>query len=233
VFGFLSISSAAQPLTGNFGLMDQQRALRWVQKNGGAFGGDPGNVVLWGQSAGAMSVSLHMMSPSSAGLFHKAIQQSNPSSIRYHTPAEANAFGMAFCGDAALNCTVAGGLACDLGCLRAAPSAAVVRAWSKAAGNTFAWIEANLAHLIDGILSFIPTVDGTLIPTEPVPSLLQSKIINPVPLLMVPYDSLYFLRSIRAFSGNVDFDFTFTLCIANHRAGHGRERGRNLCLRRR
>ena len=60
-FGFLALSSGTEKLGGNFGLQDQQLALRWVQTNARSFGGDPANVVLWGQSAGAMSVAMHMM----------------------------------------------------------------------------------------------------------------------------------------------------------------------------
>ncbi len=93
-FGFLTLTSGTETISGNFGIMDQQLALKWVQKNIGNFGGDPRNVVLWGQSAGAMSVGIHMQSPLSTGLFHKAIQESNPTSIRYHTPTEANDYAM-------------------------------------------------------------------------------------------------------------------------------------------
>ncbi len=55
---------------GNFGFQDQQFALRWVSKNIVAFGGDPGQVTIFGESAGAVSVGLHIMAPTSAGLFH-------------------------------------------------------------------------------------------------------------------------------------------------------------------
>ncbi|MDT7618033.1 MAG: para-nitrobenzyl esterase [Pseudonocardiales bacterium] len=61
---------------GEFGLLDQQAALRWVHRNAAAFGGDPGRVTLGGESAGADSVCAQMASPAAAGLFEQAILQS-------------------------------------------------------------------------------------------------------------------------------------------------------------
>lgn len=61
---------------GNFGLQDQFAALRWVRDNIGAFGGNPGNITLFGESAGAISVDLFMRNPRAAGMFHRAICQS-------------------------------------------------------------------------------------------------------------------------------------------------------------
>lgn len=60
----------------DFALADQQAALRWVRANADRFGGDPHNVTVFGESAGALSVCAHLTSPASAGLFHRAIVQS-------------------------------------------------------------------------------------------------------------------------------------------------------------
>src|SRR5581483_424034 len=79
-FGFLALPSldAESPdnSSGDYGLMDQQAALRWVQNNAFAFGGDPGNVTIFGESAGGASVCANMSSPTAFGLFTRAIAES-------------------------------------------------------------------------------------------------------------------------------------------------------------
>ncbi|WP_083911572.1 carboxylesterase/lipase family protein [Nocardia takedensis] len=76
--GFLDLSSLFHGFTPNLGLHDQIAALEWVRDNIAAFGGDPGNVTLFGESSGGGCVTALLTSPHSAGLFHRAMAQSPP-----------------------------------------------------------------------------------------------------------------------------------------------------------
>ncbi|EEQ98535.1 Acetylcholinesterase precursor, putative [Perkinsus marinus ATCC 50983] len=79
--GFLGSSASFEEegTTGNWGQLDQQQGLRWIQKNIAAFGGDEDRVMIFGESAGAFSVMWHLAAPGSAGLFHAAILESGTS----------------------------------------------------------------------------------------------------------------------------------------------------------
>jgi para-nitrobenzyl esterase len=72
----LTAESSAHPTSGNYGFEDQQAALRWVKQNIAAFGGDPGKVTIFGESAGGYSVCSHLVAPGSKGLFQRAISES-------------------------------------------------------------------------------------------------------------------------------------------------------------
>jgi para-nitrobenzyl esterase len=123
--GFLS--SEALDGSGNFGIQDQQAALRWVQRNADRFGGDPGNVTLFGQSSGGRNVCAHLASPGSRGLFARAILQSGPCATEVVTKDVADERGARVaaelgCTDPA-SATEAGAVA---DCLRSRPVADVV-----------------------------------------------------------------------------------------------------------
>ena len=79
VFGFLAtpdLAKEADGAAGNYGLLDMVAALEWVKENIGQFGGDPGNVTIFGESAGSMAVSTLMAAQPARGLFQKAIGES-------------------------------------------------------------------------------------------------------------------------------------------------------------
>ena len=86
VFGFLGLDD--DRFAANAGVLDQVAVLEWVAAHAGAFGGDPGNVTVMGESAGAVSVAALMTAPRGAGLFHRAVAESG-AGRRLPTAAEA------------------------------------------------------------------------------------------------------------------------------------------------
>jgi para-nitrobenzyl esterase len=138
-------------LWGNYGTLDQQAALRWVQRNISAFGGDPTRVAVGGQSAGAYNTAANFLSPLSNGLFNRAIFQSSPGFFStLPTAADAVARGKNFA--TAAGCSASGGATAK--CLRNLSAARILQL--QGTPNT------------DGpYTTGTPFVDGTIIPLSP------------------------------------------------------------------
>jgi para-nitrobenzyl esterase len=152
LFGFLAHPAldAEGHLNDNYGIMDQQAVLRWVQRNIAAFGGDPSRVALGGQSAGAQDTGVNQISPLSAGLFNRAIYESAPLSgiaVRSIGLARGQAFAQA------AGCPADASPAAAA-CLRALPAAQIL----QLAGTP----NANSAYITG------PMLDGVVMPITPI-----------------------------------------------------------------
>jgi para-nitrobenzyl esterase len=131
VFGVMPHPAFEAAHNGGLAFEDQRRAMRWVQQNIAAFGGDPGNVTIAGESAGASSVCIHLTSPKqSAGLFHRAIIQSVGCTLRQRTVAEGYRAGLALA--EAVGCA---DVATALECLRGKPVPQLLTAQTELAAR--------------------------------------------------------------------------------------------------
>jgi len=140
---------------GNYGLMDQEAALRWVKDNIAHFGGDPRAVTIAGQSAGGVSVLAHLVSPRSRGLFERTIVQSGAFALNQVSLAQAETFGTTFADQVGCHDQAAS-------CLRHVPVGTLVNAFPDAA--------------IPGV------VDGKVL-TEPIGAALAAGRFADVPIL--------------------------------------------------
>ncbi len=166
LFGFLAHPAldAEGHAFGNYGLMDMQAVLQWVKRNAAAFGGDPNNVTVGGQSAGAGASTAIVVSPASKGLIHRAIFQSG-GYTPFATKQTAEDRGKKFA--AAAGCTSKDDK--DVAkCLRALPAAKI----AALAGTASA-----ISPLVGG-----PLLDGTVIPRQLIDAFRGGQF-NQVPIL--------------------------------------------------
>ncbi|MFJ8635575.1 carboxylesterase/lipase family protein [Streptomyces sp. NPDC093568] len=159
-------AEGADHASGDYGLMDQQAALRWVRRNIGAFGGDRNRVTLGGQSAGSADTCLHIASPTAKGLFHRAIQQSGSCAadggLTPLTLDAAERKGSDFA--TSVGCTDPTTAA---GCLRAVPTTELIRATGTGAAslwtpNTGPRVLPRPPHTAwaEGRVNAVPTLSG-------------------------------------------------------------------------
>jgi para-nitrobenzyl esterase len=193
VLGFLNLAQlkvggSAGDDSGNFALLDNMAALRWLRGNVAAFGGDADNITVSGESAGANNVLAVMTSPMAKGLFHKIVALSGGISLASNLPAGASpalsplATWQAHGEAVLLNLLVADGTAADLAAARtyvATRTAAQIADYLRAKdGNTVLG-----TALAKGLNTGNPIPDGTVVPLDPIAAIAAGQHVN-VPALI-------------------------------------------------
>jgi para-nitrobenzyl esterase len=159
--GFLALPALAEEaggVCGNFGLLDQIAALEWVRDHAPAFGGDPDQVTIFGESAGGMSVGTLLGTPTARGLFWRAIAQSG-AAHNVSTPEQGERVAYALMKELGLSLT-------DLDALRALPVSTILTAQQQVIGGLLA---------SGGGLPFQPVVDGRVLPRQPLEAIAEGE----------------------------------------------------------
>ncbi len=160
VLGFLDLSDFGPEYasSGNAGLLDLVAALQWVKNNAEAFGGDPDNITIFGQSGGGGKVSILCATPAAKGLFHKAIVQSG-STLSTMTSDWSRRIGRAVVKEL--------GLEKDVKKLSSLPYTELLAAANRALAKVRAEVEAEGGTGGAFIFGWAPTVDGSVLPRQP------------------------------------------------------------------
>jgi para-nitrobenzyl esterase len=158
--------------SGMNGILDQAAALAWVHRNIGAFGGDPDNVTIFGESAGAMSVTTLLATPAARGLFHRAIAQSGAAE-HVMTPAVASGVTAAIMAELGVD---------SIEQLLAVDALALVEAGTRI--DASAHQEPGRAAALTGSLPLIyqPVIDGEWLPEDPLVAVAEGRAVD-VPFL--------------------------------------------------
>jgi para-nitrobenzyl esterase len=174
--GWLASTALAEadgnPTAGNWGLMDQIEALRWVKANVAAFGGDPDNVTIFGESAGAISVCALLGAPQADPLFEKAIIQSGMCALG--TYDEGGLIGMPSASE------LAESFVAEVGCANAFDIADCLRSrpWDELVDATS--LMSVFTGDLEAISAITPIVDGVLITDQPIDRLRSGAVDKPI-----------------------------------------------------
>ncbi|MGW4577972.1 carboxylesterase/lipase family protein [Rhodococcus sp. DMU1] len=150
---FTQFSTAERPFDSNLGLRDQVAALAWVRRNIAAFGGDPDNITIFGESAGGNAVTTLLATPAAAGLFARAIAQSSAPNLVVdadHATEWARRFVEL------------------LGAERDSAVAALESATPAELGRAAQRLSGRILHQTPGLHAFGPVIDGDYLPTAPI-----------------------------------------------------------------
>lgn len=169
--GFTDVSrhaTAERPFDSNLGIRDQVAALEWVRHNIAAFGGDPGNVTVFGESAGGISVTTLLSVPAARGLFHRAIAQS-PAPAAAYTPDRAAGWAAQLVGLLGVEEKDAADALLGASADELVAAGTILDEWANEA--------------TPGVLCFAPVVDGDFLPGHPLDAAATGAA-HPVPLLI-------------------------------------------------
>ena len=187
-------NATREEINGNFGFQDQILALKWVKDNISAFGGDPAKVTVYGESAGAMSIGLHLVSsPESEGLFRAAIMESNALGVPYKTLEDSRSISKKFTHD--LGCPND-----DIKCVRDKLPEVILDTQGQ---RNLIW--PAVLHGIMDLLVWAPVIDGRVVSDQPIKAISQGKTGVPIIIGTNRDEGLLFIELTKKALGKKSF----------------------------